>query len=334
MGHKAIHLCIKGGVYYLTGTLAYPIWARLNHEDISNLHAAASLGVGLSCYAVFMLDNKISESHLLKIARKLQPRADASELSLEWTFSQGEMREKMDFYQKEIYQLAKSVELRPPKRDGIWNGGHLHIDLKTAFDKDPQKFKNFVLDFWSHGELARGILAEDPLNASPIQTQRQLKQIRNLVIYLDSLTQDGKSLGPGEIRKIYKKFPRIFNKLSFLGLNSSALNLKPSLGTLEIRALRSQKNAKALALITELLDRRIQYTNSHPRDAVSTDFIRNDWTDSEKIKNFQSYVEESGLNFDEFRELVPKKYLLYAPPKKWVSTEHPCLEHFSKLNQP
>lgn len=43
----------------------------------------------------------------------------------------------------------------------------------------------------------------------------------------------------------------------------------PSLGTLEIRALRSQKNAKVLALITELLDRRIQYTNSHPRDEVS-----------------------------------------------------------------
>lgn len=369
-GHQIIHLCMKGGVYYLTGAIAYPSLAKLNHEDISDVHAAATLGVGFGCYAAFMLDTKISEVYLNKIATILNPRALASELKLDWIHNQGDMKrsglkisypsgdvivftsdpqtievninpqtaeeikEKLDFYQREIFDLAKSAGLLPPKQDGIWNGGHIHIDLKTAFGGDPQKFKKFILDFWSHGELARGILVQDFLNAAPIKGQGQMNKIRELVNYLDSLTQKGKTLGKNEIYTLYKNFPRIFNKHSFLGFNSSSMNLKPKFGTLEIRALRSQKDAKSLALITELLDRRIQYTNSQPDHSFSVDAIRNSWTDSEKIQSFQSYIEESGLNFDHFLEIIPKKYLLSPLTRKKIGDQLSCIQYFKEVYRP
>lgn len=233
--HKTIHICIKGGVYFVTGVLAYPIWARQNREDISPVYNATTFGVGFGCYAAFLLDGKLSELYLKKIEQKLQPRVDSSELKVEWQDSVGEMKRKglkltypsgdyivfssdpqtievtmnpqtsgeliakTDFYDQEIYELAKSVGLRPPVKDGFWNGGHIHIDLDQAFGGDPQKFKNFIIDFWSHGELARGILVDDPFNAGPIRSKRQLRDIKSLAEYLDVLSVQGKRLTSREI---------------------------------------------------------------------------------------------------------------------------------------
>lgn len=80
LGHKTIHLCIKGSVFYMIGVLAYPAWARLNKEDISPLHLLGAGGIGFGCYAAFMLDSQFSAAHLRAIANKIQPRVDASEL--------------------------------------------------------------------------------------------------------------------------------------------------------------------------------------------------------------------------------------------------------------
>lgn len=70
LGHKAIHLCMKGSVYYVMGVVGYPMWSRYNREEISNLHTIASLGVGTGCFLAYLMD---IETHCSNIFTKLSP---------------------------------------------------------------------------------------------------------------------------------------------------------------------------------------------------------------------------------------------------------------------
>ncbi|NQZ01474.1 MAG: hypothetical protein HRT45_12495 [Bdellovibrionales bacterium] len=179
-----------------------------------------------------------------------------------------------------------------------------------------------MVDYWSHGELGRGILGRDGVNAAPIRTEAEIRQISELVEYLDGL---GSAPLTEENYREIARFNRAFGKSSKLGRGSSALRMKPSLGTLEIRALRSQPTADYLARLTRLLDARINYTNSQPASVFSVADIRSrQFTDVGNVEAFKRYVHESGLDFSDYASLVPEELLTLAP-------FDPCEDAFSTL---
>lgn len=288
------------------------------------------VGVAVACIALTIQDPAITDGYLRKIHANLLPREKAGELKLRWSeesvyralevtyadgrkivFSKdpnvmevkispirpGELEAALDFYQKEIFETARAVGLKPPRLDGPWNGGHIHVDLAEAFGNDPVKFKNFLLDYIEHTELADGVLIKDSYLTPAIDSIKQREAIEQLVASLDYLAEQGEKLDIVDI-----------NELAATGLfgKRNALNLNTIYKTFELRGQRSQKSAAELLKVMRLIQARIKYTNGLPPKEFHPKPVK--MSLEEKRKAFRAYVEEAGLSYEEFKDLAPRKY--------------------------
>ncbi|MCO5142679.1 MAG: hypothetical protein M9962_06285 [Oligoflexia bacterium] len=197
--------------------------------------------------------------------------------------------------QTDVWDMLKKIGLTPPRFDGPWNGGHIHIGLDSAF-KNLGHFKSFLNDLLEHPELAEGILGNDQLEAAS-PSKNNGARIRDL---LDSLQEipDHEKVTHENVRKLlYKKLPK----------DGFGIVYHPFLRTIELRFIRSQKSASVLEKIIRLIDQRIKYLAESPSIKPITDISFRPKSDSEKIRDFQRYIEETGLSWDEYEELVPTK---------------------------
>lgn len=290
----------------------------------------ASMGVIALCVVAAVNDAAATDAYLRKIHARLLPRERAGELKLSWSndtsrralevtypdgrkieFAKdpnvvevktapvrpGELAASLDFYEKEIFETARSVGLKSPVLDGPWNGGHIHVDIAEAFGNDPRRLKNFFLDYIEHPELAEGVLVKDFYNAPAIDPVKQRAAIEQVVYQLDLWAEKGEKLDDFKLIELARLGP--FGK-------RDALNLNTAYGTLEIRGLRSQRSAAELLRVMRLIEARIEYTNSLPAKDFHPKPI--EMSREEKRKAFRAYVEEAGLSYDEFKGLAPRKF--------------------------
>lgn len=200
--------------------------------------------------------------------------------------------------QQELFNAIEHVKLHVLKLDGPWNGGHIHIDIKIAFQNDPQKLKSFIIDQINHPEFSNGVLVWDPINAKPINIQKKKKELEYIFDLLDKWTEEKASLDFDKLEML-KKNLTIFGK-------GSALNINLSYGTVEVRGLRSYTSPQHLIKMVNLLDARIKYTNSHPQEI--------NWHKNQKMStytkslSFKKYIEETGLTYENYYELAAKRF--------------------------
>jgi hypothetical protein len=291
---------------------------------------AAAVGSFVFCTVAAINDAGATDSYLRKIRANLLPRQKAGELTLDWTndssrralvvtypdgrkilFAKdpnvvevktvpvrpGELAADLDFYEKEIFETARAVGLKSPKLDGPWNGGHIHVDIEEAFGGDPRKLKNFILDYIEHPELAGGVLVKDFYNAPAIDPLKQKEAIGQIVEALDHWAEKGEKVDAFKVLELAELGP--FGK-------RDALNVNTVYNTLEIRGLRSQKSAAELLKVMRLIEARIKYTNGLPSKQFRPRPIK--MSPEEKRKAFRAYVEEAGLDYEEFKELAPRKF--------------------------
>jgi len=152
-----------------------------------------------------------------------------------------------DRIQNDIFESAKKVDLQPDLHAG---GGHIHIGHKSALDDDARLFRNFVVDYANHPELALGVLEDDLMNAPPIAalTAEQQEAFAEVIERFDQ----------GKIKSIRRLAKEINENVFFTNPHSAiappakyqAMNLSrisywfPSADeTIEIRALRAQTSA-------------------------------------------------------------------------------------------
>lgn len=337
-----------------SGLLAGPVVAALMKFDPSALAftsfgAGSAASGGMILFSIYCNRNKsalgvsANDRYLERISRELEPLAREGKVtvkkvgvpvgdlqSVRVTYPTGEviefgrdpntievhlnpmpaseLKSKEKFLQAEIFDRAARVGLRPPRWDGPWNGGHVHVDIETGLKSDPANLKKAVFDYVSHGELAGGLLCRDRYNARPISLRRNRADLERLGKYLDGLKAEGKKLTPPVLHQLVRDFPKIFGK-------RSALNLKPSLGTLEFRALRAQASAEVLADVALLVSASIEYTNGLP----DVPLPRSDGLGAPGAwpERYRQYVEERGLSYDRFKKLIPGKY--------WIDDLRPCL---------
>lgn len=309
-------------------------------EDGKKQTGLAGMGAtGLMVVGCVTVNNlAISETYLKKLHRHLLPREKNGELTLTWGYDENlpvkkfltveykngkkivfgldptvvevkmpgltaeQMASDSGFYQKEIYENARAVGLKIPRTDGPWNGGHIHIDIASAFDSDPLKFRNFLVDFLNHPELASGVMVKDPISARPIDLKAFAGETFEIVQQLERWAEEGKKIGLLEINELKSMGNGLFGK-------KSALNLNGKFGTLELRGLRSQKNALTLRDVMRLLQARINLTNENMPEIAP----KLKMTKKEKSLAFKEYVEGGDLNYEDYKHLAARRYQLNCP---------------------
>lgn len=235
-------------------------------------------------------------------------------------------RVENNFLQKEIWDRSERVGLKAPKSDGPWNGGHVHMGIEEALDNDPKKLKNMVFDHLLHPELADGVLGRDAigpgrgfaLNAKIVDVNKKRNQLEAFGKEMDEMAARGEKLTPEKIQSIEKRYNSIFGK-------SSELHINGKFGTVERRGPRSPKNADEFAKVVELYDARVKYTNSLEDVELPKNFEAPK-TPEEKAAAFKKYVEQSGRNYRDFKDLAPASLQVGgAAAKPSLSPKASCL---------
>jgi hypothetical protein len=206
--------------------------------------------------------------------------------------------EHTELLQRVVWDTLKDVGLTTPMFDGPWNGGHIHIGVNEGFDSVIQ-LRNFLVDLVNHSELAEGILGADAHEAESLRFTDQGKRIKEVVEKLDQLIKkNGTIRSTSQILKQLQKdgYPIVYNS---------------KFQTIELRFLRSQKDAKTLSLITSMFQARLDYLKNLKELVQFSDKFP-EMKVSLQIENFKKYIEEAKLNYDEYKELLPNRMRLEA----------------------
>jgi hypothetical protein len=227
--------------------------------------------------------------------------------------------------QTDIFGVAKTLGLKAGFKG---SGGHIHIGAESAFGGDANLFRNFLVDFINHSELANGILENDHSNAPPLQSLTP-EQKRGFLEVIKDFDEGRRKtihdIAEGLISQVYyesteetwapaEKFHainvvRIFEILIF----------NKSERTVEVRCLRGQSNVDELIAEAELFEARLNYLKKLPGPLQVT------WgpaaSDKQGLLNaFYRYVTESGLKWETYQKLLPKKFQAIRPNRAVSST--------------
>jgi len=229
-----------------------------------------------------------------------------------------EWAKNSDRFQKDVFETAKFIGLEPHPDIG---GGHIHIGLDSAFEQDSMLFRNFIVDFTNHPELARGVLSHDESNSPALaDAENEIKEeFQKVIHYFDQ----------GLIRRIEDLAHKIevsvyhynydansldahakYQALSLSRVTDNSFkvfgNLKSEQRTVELRAIRAQTSFNDYLKQIKLFEARLRYlkTLDHPVEFIDPhrQFTR------KKMEAFRRYVEEPGLKWDDYRTLAPRDF--------------------------
>ncbi|HCM38920.1 MAG: hypothetical protein A2Z97_01105 [Bdellovibrionales bacterium GWB1_52_6] len=213
--------------------------------------------------------------------------------------------------QQDIFDACEELGLKP--KPGV-GGGHIHIDLTSAFPEDGRLLRDFLVDYSNHPGLAFGALSLDQGNATPVAKLRSDQKIafRKVISDFDYGLIRGRNQLAKEIeRRVYFHSP-VYGDPSqkYMAVNLTRVtkeNVAESFRTVELRALRAQRNADDLKKIADLFEGRINYLKNLP-DRVLVGTLLPPTDDAEVLKQYRSYVRGAGLDPDLYLDLIPARY--------------------------
>jgi hypothetical protein len=210
------------------------------------------------------------------------------------------LEQHAELLQRAIWDTLKEVGLTTPMFDGPWNGGHIHIGVNESFETVNQ-LRNFLVDLVNHPELAEGILGADAHEAESLRYTDQGKRLLEIIASIDEDIEASKPNKP-ELQNI-KHFLFKLRKDGYPIVYNSKYQ------TIELRFLRSQKDAKTLSLITSMFQARLDYLKNLNEPLKLNENFPSMAVDV-KILNFKNYLRESGLKFEDYEDLLPSKLKL------------------------
>ncbi len=230
-----------------------------------------------------------------------------------------------------IFDSVKKEGFKPHYR---LVGGHIHLDKRTHFKNNILLFRNFLVDLYNNSELFMGALSHDYLNAPPLavlgkESKRELKSLLKEV--------DKSILSHKEITFDYHY---LLNRINYdvYGIHSDSLPLESGGGgrkyqavnlnhedTIEVRGFQPQQSAEHYLKMTLLLEARLKYLSQfkkpipykekHYEEKISWTWDRKKNLHAYKtslssgliISVYRNYVEESGLNWNEYKQYIADK---------------------------
>ncbi len=210
---------------------------------------------------------------------------------------------------RDIFGIADSLGLAP---DASYGGGHIHLDVETAFGDNELLFRDFIVDFENQG-MAMEALEHDPLNAPRVLQggEELISNFRNAVDLFDQENElrgaeAMKNLAEAIERRAYHVTPDEPEQGKYNALNYRHLLAEEGLGTLEIRALRAQRNYGEFLMLAKMFMRRIEFLEGKIADqkgpTVGFDakggITDNETSTADKTKvatAFRKYLDDLGI---------------------------------------
>jgi hypothetical protein len=210
-----------------------------------------------------------------------------------------------DWFQKHLFDKMADISFLPHQQIG---GGHLNLDHRRAFNGNNLLFAAFVADLIDHDELYNGVLgdreplwAQSPADLEPVFREQMFSSILNDYkldppVSATSFSADGYTVG-------YFTEKRAF--IRYMPPTSESTTLGPRL---ELRFIRPQKSTSEYLALIKLFEARIRYLHENdirPRPEFKQPTLSSHY----KVRRFHQYVTETGLDFEEYRNLLPKDML-------------------------
>jgi len=209
-----------------------------------------------------------------------------------------------------IFGVAQSLGLKTNSES--FGGGHIHIGIESSgLGSDPVLFRNFIVDFFNHDEMASGILNDDDENALPFSRlpEEAKAYIRQSIKEFDDSPKSKEDLKAliENINLAYKEFTA--------GDRYHALNLLHA-DTVEIRSLRMQRNMDDFLKLLHLFQSRIDYLKTFEDKLIPLDELKANNKPANHLQRFHRYVTESKLKWGEYKTFLNDSYLHSAKKMK------------------
>jgi len=209
-----------------------------------------------------------------------------------------------------IFATGAELGLKP-KAD---SSAHVNFGVNSAFDGDPELFLRFFVDYANHPDLTMGSLGyDDPENSPPLALLKQQQR--------DALQEIIREFYTGQFKTVAALARAIQDRVYTSSYNPDwggathyqAIGLKTVNRTdltkqdapEELRSVFSQLSVEQFVLVGRLLEGRINYLKTVKTPIVYTGTTRADFTASDLKNRFYIYVTEAGMNYADYKSLLP-----------------------------
>ena len=218
------------------------------------------------------------------------------------------LNEKAALINDHIFKSATQIGFSIAERQN----SHFNMGINSAFEGNAEHFLRFFIDYANRPDLALGSLGHDEGNAPPLsilgEDQRQA---------LQKIVEDFKN---GKLKSVAHIAAAIQNRVytrSFIpswggadhyqaiGLkyvNRTNLNYRDA--PMELRSVWIQDSAEKFILVSRLIEARVKFLKTQTTPILYTASSRTSFSQSELKSRFFIYVEEAGLNYPEFADLL------------------------------
>jgi hypothetical protein len=238
-------------------------------------------------------------------------------------------KNERDFYQKYIFDSMKELGLEPHEREGA---GHINIGLRYFLEHEGLG-QRFLADYFNYPGvgIALNSLTANSVDAKTIEdhlkqlmTNKKLDNLENLLDSLYSLKLEPQMKFSATQGTHILKY--LLNKFVAIGIRGvkkedqllENLNLDQDESRFEMRQVRPQQSMSDYIKLIELFEARIKLLEQMhgPIKVVRAMSPSDGW---EILGHFADYVEEAGLEFKDYRSLLPKIWQ-DLPMEKFIRT--------------
>jgi hypothetical protein len=218
-----------------------------------------------------------------------------------------EWRRYADKIQYYIFDSARAVKLEA--RWDLRSAAHIHFGLQSTFEGDRLLFRNFVVSFMNHPELAQGIMEYDIGNAPSLFSVAQVEAFRALLAEFDRGQMSIETFAERMVREVQIDNPAgwdpfgKFQSLSFLRIIDPQIPAAQK--TVEVRSLRAQRNMREFILVLDFFQTWIDHLDTL-KAPVELNTTLDPLTPEQAEARYKALVKEIGGSWSKYKKIMPK----------------------------
>jgi hypothetical protein len=218
------------------------------------------------------------------------------------------LQAKSDLINDALFKTARDLNMQTPEY-GI---NHFNMGIRSTFNDSGKEFLKFFVDYANHPDLALGGLGSDIMNAPPLSVLGEDQRMALQVVIDDfnagklaTIQQIARAIQDRVYIRSYNPDWGGANHYQAFGLKHvNGADLTKSDAPFEFRAMWSQDSVEAFTKIVRLMEARVKFLENSKEPLLYTASTRTQFINEGVKTRFFLYVEETGLKFDEFKDLL------------------------------
>lgn len=260
-----------------------------------------------------------------------------------------ELRAVESIINRDLFATMDKLNLAPHSYEGA---GHVNLS-SPAFEKSPLLFRNFVVDTVNQWEFGSGVFGDNRIDGyGPVLNYSRYTDSNHPEYYETEFSESIKSDTVENRIKIWKmgvaQVDDGLKRSNFMTMDQvrtlldqavfsekyTAVKLADDFKT-ELRFFRPQKSFTEYRQQHELLEARLKFLAGYDRPiSVRLDFpATNKVNANQGAQALRRYVEEAGLNWEEYKVLLPKPFLAAVTQSMVSRKTLPAAARLSPIRQ-